>query len=68
MTTNNDIIQEKIYRLRAKKKAGAVLELYFAATNNEEASKKAKKFCLKHNMRHIYTKPFLTDLESWVSL
>lgn len=63
--STNDL---KIYIVRFRKGAGAVVNLNFGAINDEEAAKKAKAFCLKHRFHHIYTKPFLTDLESWADV
>ena len=53
-----------IYIVRFKKGTGAVKELNFLAESDEQAKEKALKFCSKHSYHHIYTKPFLTDLES----
>lgn len=58
-------IIEKAYIVRFRKGNGAVNQLNFLAKNDEDAKKKSEKFCSSHQFRHIYTKPFFTDLEGW---
>jgi hypothetical protein len=53
------------YVLRFKKGSGAVVTIYFQANDDDDAKKRSLAFCRKHQFRHVYTKRFFSDLETW---
>lgn len=57
-----------IYIVKFRKGAGAVVELYYRAKNDDDAKERGKKFCTKHNFSLVFVKPFLTDLNEWPTL